>query len=113
MQADKGIFPEIFTDHFLQGWLWVASKRWFQVNGINDVDTYSKLFAGIAMVKDSESMTSLRQTERTGVIHSYIAGLLVRETTAFYCDDLTSQIIVWQAGVIQGRIMWDGYYLGC
>lgn len=52
------------------------------------------------MVKDSESMTSLRQTERTGVIHSYIAGLLVRETTAFYCDDLTSQIIVWQAGVL-------------
>lgn len=100
MQADKGIFPEIFTDHFLQGWLWVASKRWFQVNGINDVDTYSKLFAGIAMVKDSESMTSLRQTERTGVIHSYIAGLLVRETTAFYCDGLTSQIIVWQAGVL-------------
>lgn len=52
------------------------------------------------MVKDSESMTFLRQTERTGVIHSYIAGLLVRETTVFYCDGLTSQIIVWQAGVL-------------
>ena len=83
MQADKGIFPEIFTDHFLQGWLWVDFKRWFQENRVNDVDIYSKLFAGIAMVKDSESMTFLRQTERTGVIHSYIAGLLVRKSTVF------------------------------
>lgn len=100
MQADKGVFPKIFIDHFLQGWLWVASKRWFQVSGINDVDTCSKIFAGIVMVKDSESMASLRQTERTGVIHCYIAGLLVRETTAFYCNGLTSQIIVCQAGVL-------------
>lgn len=66
MQADKGVFPEIFIDHFLQGW--------FQVSGINDVDTYSKHFAGTVMVKDSESTTSLRQTERTGVIHSYIVA---------------------------------------